>query len=135
MSLREMQSLINTPRISADSLMRCALGVRKTEIETYCVLLTGGPSTVQDIASILNKSRSNTQRILQGLVEKGLAIREDQLMGLGGYKYLYFAISAEQLREAIAIKLREWYKKMMTELDGLPTKLEEIGISCTKNFP
>jgi predicted transcriptional regulator len=134
MSLKEMQSLINIPRISADSLMRCALGVRKTEIETYCILLTRGPSTVQEVASVLNKSRSNAQRILQGLVEKGLAIREDQLMGLGGYKYIYSAISAKQLREAIAIKLREWYKKMMAELEELPIKLEEIGIICSKKI-
>ena len=86
-----MQSLINMPNITADVLLQCALGIRFTELETYCALLNETPITVQEVAERIGKSRSNVQRLLQNLVEKGLAIRQEELMGLGGYKYYYSA--------------------------------------------
>ena len=132
MSLRELQSLITTPTMGADAIMRCALGVRTTEIEAYCTLVTAGPSTVQDVAEGLGKSRSTAQRLLQNLAEKGLAIREERLIGLGGYQYVYSAVSPETMRAAIKETLRQWYERMVSELDGLPEKLEEMGQRCLK---
>ncbi|MDP6459149.1 MAG: helix-turn-helix domain-containing protein, partial [Candidatus Bathyarchaeota archaeon] len=78
MSLKDLQSLITTPEMSADEIMRCALGVRATEIEAYCAVVTGGASTVQEVADMLGKSRSTSQRILQNLVDKRLASREER---------------------------------------------------------
>lgn len=46
MSLKDLQSLISTPTMKADAIMRCVLGVRTTEIEAYCTLVTGGPALV-----------------------------------------------------------------------------------------
>ena len=132
MSLRELQSLITTPTMGADAIMRCALGVRTTEIEAYCALVTAGPSTVQDVAEGLGKSRSTAQRLLQNLAEKGLAIREERLIGLGGYQYVYSAVAPETMRAAIKETLRQWYERMVSELDGLPEKLEEMGQRCLK---
>jgi predicted transcriptional regulator len=132
MSLRELQSLITTPTMGADAIMRCALGVRTTEIEAYCTLVTAGPSTVQDVAEGLGKSRSTAQRLLQNLAEKGLAIREERLIGLGGYQYVYSAVDPETMRAAIKETLRQWYDRMISELDGLPEKLEEMGQRCLK---
>jgi predicted transcriptional regulator len=132
MSLRELQSLITTPTMGADAIMRCALGVRTTEIEAYCTLVTAGPSTVQDVAEGLGKSRSTAQRLLQNLAEKGLAVREERLIGLGGYQYVYSAVPPETMKAAIKETLRQWYERMVSELDGLPEKLEEMGQRCLK---
>jgi predicted transcriptional regulator len=134
MSLRELQSLITTPTMGADAIMRCALGVRTTETEAYCTLVTAGPSTVQDVAEGLGKSRSTAQRLLQNLVEKGLAVREERLIGLGGYQYVYSAVSPETMRAAIKETLRQWYERMISELDMLPEKLEEMGRSCLDRY-
>jgi len=134
MSLRELQSLITTPTIGADAIMRCALGVRTTEIEAYCTLVTAGPSTVQDVAEGLGKSRSTAQRLLQNLAEKGLAVREERLIGLGGYQYVYSAVPPETMRAAIKETLRQWYERMISELDRLPEKLEEMGRSCLDRY-
>jgi predicted transcriptional regulator len=134
MSLRELQSLITTPTMGADAIMRCALGVRTTEIEAYCTLVTAGPSTVQDVAEGLGKSRSTAQRLLQNLAEKGLAVREERLIGLGGYQYVYSAVPPETMRAAIKETLRQWYERMISELDRLPEKLEEMGRSCLDRY-
>ena len=83
MSLKDLQSLITIPEMSADENMICALGVRATEIEAYCTVVTGGASTVQEVADRLGKSRSTAQWVLRNLVDKGLANREEPLIGLG----------------------------------------------------
>ena len=133
MSLKDMQSLINMPNITADALLRCALGIRVTEIETYCMLLDETPLAVQEVAQRLGKSRSNVQRLLQNLVEKGLAIRQEELMGLGGYKYYYSAVSPEKMKEAICVRLEKWYQRMLQELEDLPSKIKELRAKCVNN--
>lgn len=132
MSLRELHSIINSPDLGADELMKCALGIKIIEIEAYCVLNNAGSSTVQDVASKLNRSRPTTQRLLQSLVEKGLAIREEELIGLGGYKYMYKSVSPEILKIRTKEILDKWYQRMLSEVDFLPSKIELMG--CNKRF-
>jgi len=134
MSLKDIQSLISTPNMQADAIMKCALGVRTTEMEAYCALVTRGPSTVQDIAETLGKSRSTAQRLLQNLANKSLASREEQLIGLGGYQYHYRATSPEKMKKAVRETLDKWYSRMVEELDNLPEKLDEMGKNCLKAF-
>lgn len=132
MSLRELRSIINSPELSADELMKCALGIKIIEIEAYCVLNAVGACTVQDVALKLGRSRPTTQRLLQSLVEKGLAVREEELIGLGGYKYLYRAVSPEILKTRTKEMLDKWYKRMLIEVDLLPVKIVLMG--CNKRF-
>ena len=127
MSLKELQSIINTPDLGADTLLKCAMGVKATELEAYCALVKRGPITIQSALEILEKSRSTTQRLLQGLVEKGLAVREETLIGLGGYKYVYKAVSPKRLKVLIEAMLNDWYTKMLIELEEFPQKIQEIG--------
>lgn len=134
MSLKDLQSLITTPDMSANEIMKCALGVRTTEIEAYCTIVTGGASTVQEVADRLGKSRSTAQRILQNLVDKGLARREEKLIGLGGYQYVYRPVSPETMKKAVRRSLDRWYERMITELDALPEKIEEMGRSCMDRY-
>ena len=134
MSLKDLQSLITTPDMSANEIMKCALGVRTTEIEAYCTIVTGGASTVQEVADRLGKSRSTAQRILQNLVDKGLARREEKLIGLGGYQYVYRPVSPKTMKKAVRQSLDRWYERMITELDALPEKIEEMGRSCMDRY-
>ncbi len=132
MSLRELQSLINAPELGADDLMRCTLGVKMAEVEAYCALFGLGKTTVKEVAERLDKSRPTTQRLLQSLVEKGLAIREEELIGLGGYKFVYQAMPPEGLKASIKGMLDQWYGRMVEELESLPIKIEEMG--CPRRF-
>jgi predicted transcriptional regulator len=132
MSLRELQSIINAPDLGADDLMKCTLGVKTAELEAYCALSGLGKTTVQEVAERLDKSRPTTQRLLQSLVEKGLATREEELIGLGGYKYVYNAVPPNKLKTSIRGMLDKWYEKMVEEIEDLPKKIEEMG--CTRRF-
>lgn len=127
MSLRDIQNTLNSPTIGPEELIKCAMGIKTTEIHAYCILVNRGPVTIHEAAEMLNKSRSTAQRLLQNLVEKGLATRTEELIGLGGYKYVYRAIPTERLKQSIGITLENWYKRMMEELDDLPQKILEMG--------
>jgi predicted transcriptional regulator len=134
MSLKELQSLITTPELRANEIMRCALGVRTTEIEAYCAIIDSEPSTVQEVAERLRKSRSTAQRLLQNLVEKGLARRKENLIGLGGYQYLYSPVPLEDMKRAVRIALDRWYERMLEEVESLPQKLMEMSRSCIDRY-
>lgn len=132
MSLREIQSILNAPEIGPEELIKCALGMKTTEIQAYCALVNAGPITVQDATDLLDKSRSTAQRLLQNLVEKGLATREEELIGLGGYKYIYRAVPIERLKYSIRETLDRWHERMISELDELPQRIAEMGCSTEK---
>jgi predicted transcriptional regulator len=125
MSLKEIQTILNTPKIGINDLMKCTLGAKTSEITAYCLLVNEGPLNIKKASELMGKSRSTVQRLLQGLVEKGLAYREEELIGLGGYQYLYHAIPPEQIRVAIKKMLDKWYKLMLKELEDLPGKIDE----------
>jgi predicted transcriptional regulator len=127
MSLREIQSILAAEEIGPEEIMKCALGIKHTEIQAYCVLVNQGPLSIQEAVEYLDRSRSTAQRLLQNLVEKGLASREEELIGLGGYKFIYRAVSPERLKNSISQTIEKWYALMMEEIDDLPEKIEEMG--------
>ncbi len=128
MSLIDIQHILNAQEITPQELIKCALGIKRTEIQAYCVLVNKGPVTIQEATDFIGKSRSTAQRLLQNLVEKGLATREEELIGLGGYKYIYKPIPPERLKETISKNLESWYLKMQSELEDFPEKI--IQINC-----
>jgi predicted transcriptional regulator len=127
MSLIDIQNIINAQYISPQELIKCALGIKPTEIHAYCVLVNKGPVTIQEAAEYLGKSRSTAQRLLQNILEKGLATREEELIGLGGYKYVYKPIPPERLREIISKNLDFWYNRMQEEVANLPEKIMQVN--------
>jgi predicted transcriptional regulator len=133
MSLREIQSILYAPEVGPDELIKCALGIKTPEIHAYCILAKSGPISIQTASEYMNKSRSTAQRLLQNLVEKGLATREEQLIGLGGYKYVYRAVSTQRLKEVVEDTLEKWYNRMLSELDDLPEKIDELGCALILN--
>jgi predicted transcriptional regulator len=129
MSLIDIMNVLNVEEVSPQELIKCALGIKRTEIQAYCVLVNEGPITIQEATDHLGKSRSTAQRLLQNLVEKGLATREEELIGLGGYKYVYKPVPPERLKDMMSKYLELWYKKMQTELESFPEKIKEIECS------
>ena len=132
MSLIDIMNILNTEEITPQEIIKCALGIKRTEIQAYCILVNKGPVTIQEATDVLGKSRSTAQRLLQNLVEKGLATREEELIGLGGYKYVYKPIPPERLRETISSNLDAWYEKMRAELEDFPEKI--LQINCEINI-
>ena len=127
MSIIDIMNLLNREEITPQDIIKCTLGIKRTEIQAYCALANKGPITIQEASDMLHKSRSTSQRLLQNLVEKGLATREEELIGLGGYKYIYKPVPPERLKWTIQLNLEQWYNKMRSELESFPEKIKQLN--------
>lgn len=103
-------------KIEPEELIKCALAVRKAEIQIYITLLSEHNITVKELAEKIGKSRPATQRLLQDLVSKNLAIREESLIGRGGYEYRYRAVPPEKVKEFIELTIDRWYQQVKSNL-------------------
>jgi len=104
-------------------VVKCTLGLRAAELEAYLVLARQESVTAQEMSALIGRSRPTAQRLLQVLVSKGLATRQESLIGRGGYIYRYQAVPPERVKMLVREMLEKWYSRMLTYLDELPEGL------------
>jgi len=83
-------------------------GVQDHESRTYLTLTAHPDSTVAELADVLDRDRSNVNRSLSTLREKGLAERRRRLLDDGGYVYQYTAIPIPEAKTRLHDALDEW---------------------------
>lgn len=89
-------------------VMACVFSVQEHEVRTYQTLRDNPASTVEELAEKLERDRSNVNRSLSTLREKGLADRERRLLDGGGHVYQYSATPLDEARELMHETLDEW---------------------------
>lgn len=104
----DMEDLIDTQDPSFGHVMACVFGIQEHESRTYLRLLENPGSTVEELADVLDRDRSNVNRSLTTLLEKGLAERERRLLDPGGYVYQYTATPLPEAKELLHESLDEW---------------------------
>ena len=98
--------------------MRTSCGWRSnTQASTYEVLQQHPSSTVEELASELDRDRSNVNRSLSTLREKGLAERTRRLLDGGGHVYQYTPTPVEETREMMHETLEEWSAYVHDRID------------------
>jgi predicted transcriptional regulator len=116
-----MEDLIGTDDPSFQHVLSCVFGVQDHESRTYLVLLNNPGSTVAELADLLDRDRSNVNRSLSTLLEKGLARRERRLLDPGGYVYQYTATPLPEAKEMLHSALDEWAEKVHGRIDEFGT--------------
>jgi predicted transcriptional regulator len=92
-----------------EDVMVCVFDIQRHETRTYRTLLDTGPeSTVTELAEALERDRSNVNRSLATLREKGLADRSRRLLDGGGHVYQYTATPLPDAKELMHETLDEW---------------------------
>ncbi|PSP73079.1 TrmB family transcriptional regulator [Halobacteriales archaeon QS_3_64_16] len=89
-------------------VMTCVFGIQRHESRTYLELLDQPSSTVAELADALDRDRSNVNRSLSTLLEKGLATRGRRLLDGGGHVYQYTATPLPDAKELMHETLDEW---------------------------
>jgi predicted transcriptional regulator len=89
-------------------VMTCVFGIQQHEARTYETLLDHPGSTVEELAEELERDRSNVNRSLSTLREKGLAERERRLLDGGGHVYQYSPTPLAEARELMHETLDAW---------------------------
>lgn len=103
-----------------EEVMRCVFGIQDHEARLYVELLGAPDSTVAELADAVDRDRSNVNRGLSTLREKGLAERERRLLDGGGHVYQYRATPVEEARELMHETLEGWAAYVHERIDEFP---------------
>ena len=100
-----------------EEVMVCVFGIQRHETKTYQVLCDRPGSTVEELATELERDRSNVNRSLSTLREKGLAERGRRLLDGGGHVYQYTATPLPEAKELMHDTLDEWTAYVHSRID------------------
>src|SRR6056297_1075565 len=120
-SPEQFRDLMATDDPDLAEVMACVFGVQSHEVRTYRTLLDTPGSTVEELATALDRDRSNVNRSLSTLREKGLARRERRLLDGGGHVYRYTATPVPEARELMHQTLEEWADYVHERIDEFGT--------------
>jgi predicted transcriptional regulator len=118
MSDPEIEDLVGDVSPSFDHVLSCVFGIRDHESRTYLTLLDHPGSTVAELADTLDRDRSNVNRSLSTLRDKGLVERRRRLLDSGGYVYQYTAVPVPDAKERLHDALDEWVEGVHTAIDA-----------------
>jgi len=114
----EIEDLVGDTSPSFEHVLSCVFGIRDHESRTYLTLVDRDESTVEQLADALDRDRSNVNRSLSTLREKGLVERRRRLLDSGGYVYRYEAVSVPEAKELLHTALDEWVESVHDAIDG-----------------
>jgi predicted transcriptional regulator len=103
-----------------EEVLACVFGIQQHEVRTYLTLRETPGSTVAELADVLDRDRSNVNRSLSTLREKGLARRERRLLDSGGHVYQYNATPVDEARDLMHETLDEWAAYVHERIDEFP---------------
>lgn len=98
-------------------VMSCVFGIERHEARTYETLLAHPESTVEELSAKLDRDRSNVNRSLSTLRQKGLATRRRHLLEGGGHVYQYSPTPLSEARELMHETLDEWVAYVHERID------------------
>jgi predicted transcriptional regulator len=113
----DMADLLENDDPNFQHVLACVFGVHHHESRTYLALLNNPGSTVAELAEKLDRDRSNVNRSLTTLLEKGLADRQRRLLDPGGYVYQYNATPLPEAKELLHGALDEWAETVHESID------------------
>ena len=113
----EISDLLETGDPGFQEVLSCVFGIQHHESRTYLTLLNHPGSTVAELAEVLDRDRSNINRSLTTLMEKGLAERERRLLDSGGYIYQYTGTELPEAKAMLHDALDEWVDRVHRSID------------------
>jgi predicted transcriptional regulator len=116
-SPQRFRDLMLNEEPSFADVMTCVFGIQRHESRTYLELLDRPSSTVAELADELDRDRSNVNRSLSTLLEKGLATRGRRLLDGGGHVYQYTATPLPEAKALMHETLEEWSAYVHTRIE------------------
>lgn len=109
-----------------EDMVKCVLGLKSLDIDTYKALLMHGPLTAEKLGEILSRERSTAYRSLQNLIACGIVYRETRSIDSGGYYYEYVAIEPQEMKQMVKKNVDEWYNKMNDLIEKMDDKVSAL---------
>lgn len=107
---------ISDPSVSA--VLQTVLGLRSRDLTIYDAVNSQPGASTKELASEVDRDRSNVNRSLTRLDEAGLVCRQRQLLNQGGYFYAYYAESSEVVTDRLTDALDQWTEAAMSTIEN-----------------
>lgn len=117
-SQHRLGELMEQSNPSFRNVLSCVFGIEDHETRTYLTLLDHPGSTIEELATALDRDRSTVNRSLSTLRERGLVRRDRRLLNGGGYVYQYTAVSLPEAKEMLHEALDTWTETVHETIDG-----------------
>jgi len=104
-------------KLNLDEVMRCGLGITKTEFDLINFMLNTDWITAIELSEHLNISLATAQRSLKNLHEKKLINRHQQNLDKGGYLFMYKAKNKEFIKGELKTIFYGWMKNVESSLN------------------
>ncbi|WP_254821954.1 helix-turn-helix domain-containing protein [Haloglomus halophilum] len=103
-----------------ETVLSAVFGLRASESSAYLGLLRVPDSSAAEVAEELGRDRSNVNRSLRTLRDRGFAERRRVLLEEGGHVYRYSPTPLPVVRERMHEALTEW-------TDGARDRIDDFG--------
>lgn len=113
----QMRRLMEAAEPEFTVVMSCVFGIGDHVTRTYLALLDQPGSTVEELATAVERDRSNVNRALTTLLELGLVERERRLLDSGGYVYQYTAVPLPEAKSLLHDGLDAWAAEVHEVID------------------
>lgn len=114
---QRLEELMLVDEPAFERIMECVFGIQSHETRTYFRLFELQGTTVAELADDLERDRSNVNRSLSTLAEKGLVERERRLLDGGGYVYQYYPVPIPAAQERMHEAVDEWAETVHERID------------------
>ena len=120
----DIEDLVGNDTPEFDHILACVFGIQDHEGRTYLTLVDHPGSTVAELAAILDRDRSNVNRSLTTLRDKGLIERRRRLLDAGGYVYQYTALPIPDARAKLHAALDDWVESVHEAITAFEPETE-----------
>jgi predicted transcriptional regulator len=110
-----------------ETVLRAVFDLRGSESSAYLGLLRIPDSSAAEVAAELDRDRSNVNRSLRTLRERGLAERRRVLLEDGGHVYRYSPTPLPVVRERMHAALAEWTETAHDQVDEFGADTEPVA--------
>lgn len=115
-----------------ETVLHTVFGLRSSESEAYLGLLRAPDSSASEVAQLLGRDRSNVNRSLRTLRERGLAERRRVLLEGGGHVYRYTATPLAEARERMHTALSEWTEAAHDRVDEFGADTDASALNADR---
>lgn len=107
-------------KISKEELIKCALGLNKTDYNLLVFLLKNEKEkTAYQISELMELDRTTIQKSVKNLLDKGLVKRIQRNISGGGYTFLYKINDKNEIKYKIKKVIRKWSKGVEESISKL----------------
>jgi predicted transcriptional regulator len=102
---------------SINTVLETVFGLRTKELSTYEAIRAEPGASTKELATQLDRDRSNINRSLTQLEAAGLVTRHRRILDSGGYYYANYAAPTAVLREIVDDALDRWVAEARSSVD------------------